>query len=105
VVWVLNLITNNLLRLMGVKLKNGTGEDHLSREELRTLVNESGSMLPGRHQDMLISILDLEKVTVNDIMVPRNEVIGIDLEDSVGEILRVIRGQPAHPTARVSRGH
>jgi len=64
VVWVLNLITNNLLRLMGVKLKNGTGEDYLSREELRTLVNESGSMLPGRHQDMLISILDLQKVTL-----------------------------------------
>jgi len=103
VVWVLNLITNNLLRLMGVKLKNGTGEDHLSREELRTLVNESGSMLPGRHQDMLISILDLEKVTVNDIMVPRNEVIGIDLEDSVGEILRVIRGSQ-HTRLPVYRG-
>ena len=103
VVWVLNLITNNLLRLMGVRLKSGTGEDHLSREELRTLVNESGSMLPGRHQDMLLSILDLEKVTVNDIMVPRNEVIGIDLENSVDETLRLIRGSQ-HTRLPVYRG-
>ncbi|XOZ33712.1 HlyC/CorC family transporter [Halomonadaceae bacterium KBTZ08] len=90
-VWVLNLITNNLLRLIGVRLEGQQGSDHLSREELRTLVNESGSMLPGRHQDMLLSILDLEKVTVNDIMVPRNEIVGIDLDDPMDEILRVIR--------------
>lgn len=91
-VWILNLITNNLLRLIGVRLEGQQGSDHLSREELRTLVNESGSMLPGRHQDMLLSILDLEKVTVNDIMVPRNEIVGIDLDDPMDEILRVIRG-------------
>lgn len=92
VVWTLNLITNNLLRLMGVRLEGDQGSDHLSREELRTLVNESGSMLPGRHQDMLLSILDLEKVTVNDIMVPRNEIVGIDLDDPMDEILRLVRG-------------
>ncbi|WP_077528868.1 HlyC/CorC family transporter [Vreelandella utahensis] len=92
VVWILNLITNNLLRLMGVRLEGDQGSDHLSREELRTLVNESGSMLPGRHQDMLLSILDLEKVTVNDIMVPRNEIVGIDLDDPMDEILRLVRG-------------
>lgn len=92
VVWVLNLITNNLLRLMGVQLEGDQSSDHLSREELRTLVNESGSMLPGRHQDMLLSILDLEKVTVNDIMVPRNEIVGIDLDDPMDEILRLVRG-------------
>ena len=103
VVWSLNLITNNLLRLMGVRLRGQTGNEHLSREELRTLVHESGSMLPSRHQDMLLSILDLEKVTVNDIMVPRNEVVGIDLDDGVGEILRLVRGSQ-HTRLPVYRG-
>ncbi|MEQ6885844.1 HlyC/CorC family transporter [Salicola sp. Rm-C-2C1-2] len=102
-VWVLNLITNNLLRLMGIRLEGSQSDDHLSREELRTLVNESGSMLPGRHQEMLLSILDLEKVTVNDIMVPRNEVVGIDLEEPVDEILRLVRGSQ-HTRLPVYRG-
>lgn len=102
VVWTLNLITNNLLRLMGVNL-SGSGSEHLSREELRTLVNESGSMLPKKHQDMLVSILDLEKVTVNDIMVPRNEVIGIDLENDMEQILRLLRTSQ-HTRLPVFRG-
>lgn len=102
-VWILNLITNNLLRLMGIRLEGSQSGDHLSREELRTLVNESGSMLPGRHQDMLLSILDLEKVTVNDIIVPRNEIVGIDLEDPIDEILRVVRGSQ-HTRLPVYRG-
>lgn len=103
VVWTLNLITNNLLRLVGVRMEGEQSGDHLSREELRTLVNESGSMLPGRHQDMLLSILDLEKVTVNDIMVPRNEIVGIDLEDPIDEILRLVRGSQ-HTRLPVYRG-
>jgi len=102
VVWGLNLITNGLLRLIGVRLSDGA-KDHLSREELRTLVNESGSMLPKKHQDMLVSILDLEKVTVNDIMVPRNEVIGIDLENDIDQILRLLRGSQ-HTRLPVYRG-
>ena len=53
----------------------------LSIEELRTVVNEAGALIPRRHQEMLMGILDLEKVTVEDIMVPRNEIVGIDLED------------------------
>jgi len=63
----------------------------LSREELRTVVKEAGSMIPKRHQQMLFGILDLEKVTVEDIMVPRNEVIGIDLETDRDEIESQLR--------------
>lgn len=103
VVWTLNLITNNLLRLMGVRLEGDQSGGHLSREELRTLVNEAGSMLPGQHQDMLLSILDLEKVSVNDIMVPRNEIVGIDLDDPIDEILRLVRGSQ-HTRLPVYRG-
>ena len=72
-VWVVNVIANGLLRLIGVHPKDGT-TDALSQEELRTVVLEAGAMIPKRHQDMLLNIIDLEKVTVEDIMVPRKEI-------------------------------
>ena len=89
-VWLVNMISKGLFRLMGISLKEGS-DDHLSREELRTLVNEAGALIPKRHRDMLVSILDLEKVTVNDIMVPRNEIVGIDLNQDMTDILRQLR--------------
>lgn len=89
-VWLVNMISNGLLRLAGVKSVDGGG-DSLTREELRTVVHEAGTLIPYRHQAMLLSILDLENVTVNDIMVPRHEVIGIDLDHSLEDILTQIR--------------
>ncbi|MFC2990437.1 HlyC/CorC family transporter [Halomonas tibetensis] len=89
-VWLVNAISNGLLRLMGVKSIDG-GADNLTRDELRTVVHEAGTLIPQRHQAMLLSILDLENVTVNDIMVPRHEVMGIDLDDDLEEILTQIR--------------
>jgi len=86
VVWLINLITNILLRPFGIRNTVHDSET-LSREELRTVVNEAGAMIPRQHQEMLVSILDLERVTVNDIMVPRNEIVGIDLDDDWSEIL------------------
>ena len=71
-----------------------TTEDHLSSEELRTVVNEAGGLIPRRHQDMLVSILDLEHVTVNDIMVPRNEITGIDINDDWKSIVRQLTHSP-----------
>ncbi|WP_210396493.1 HlyC/CorC family transporter [Motiliproteus sediminis] len=88
-VWLVNGITNGLLRLLGVKVDAGQ-HDHLSTEELRTIVNEAGALLPQRNQSMLLSILELEEVTVQDIMIPRNEVIGIDLDSDDEVILRQI---------------
>ena len=90
IVWAVNLFTGGILKLLGVSAADAAN-DHLSREELRTLVNEAGALIPAKHKDMLVSILDLEKVTVNDIMVPRNEVVGIDLEDDTDTILRQLR--------------
>lgn len=89
-VWGVNLFTAGLLKLMGVK-RDEAEKDHLSQEELRTIVNEAGGLIPKKHRDMLVSILDLENVTVNDIMVPRNEVVGIDLDDDNETILRQLR--------------
>lgn len=89
-VWSINLVTNSLLRIMGINT-SGQEQHNISREELKTLVHESGAHIPRSHQDMLISILDLEKVTVNDIMIPRNEIIGIDIEDSLDDIINQIK--------------
>lgn len=92
-VLLVNLITNTVLRLIGVKATHGT-EDPLSSDELRTVVNEAGGLIPRRHQDMLISILDLENVTVNDIMVPRNEITGIDINDDWKSTVRQLTHSP-----------
>ena len=89
-VWLVNVISNGLLKLLGVKSIEGGG-DNLTRDELRTVVHEAGTLIPHRHQAMLLSILDLENVTVNDIMVPRHEVIGIDLDDELEDILTQVR--------------
>jgi Mg2+/Co2+ transporter CorB len=78
-VWLLNWAGNNLLKLFGISEQDKDGQ-HLSPEELRTVVHEAGGLIPHRHQQMLLGILDLEKVTVEDIMVPRNEIVGIDLD-------------------------
>ena len=90
---LVNFITNGFIRLLGIKA-NHTGEDHLSSEELRTVVNEAGSLIPIRHQEMLVSILDLEHVTVNDIMIPRNEITGIDINDDWKSIVRQLTHSP-----------
>jgi Mg2+/Co2+ transporter CorB len=89
-VWAINLVTNFLLTKLGFNT-NGEDENHLSREELRTLVNESSTLIPKKHQEMLIGILDLEKVTVNDIMIPRNEIVGIDIDDDLDSIFQQLK--------------
>ncbi|UOE78729.1 CNNM domain-containing protein [Vibrio splendidus] len=90
---LVNFITNGFIRILGVKARHDA-TDHLSSEELRTVVNEAGSLIPQRHQDMLVSILDLEHVTVNDIMVPRNEITGIDINDDWKSIVRQLTHSP-----------
>jgi Mg2+/Co2+ transporter CorB len=84
-VWAVSGIANGIVRLFGVSADD-VSHHNLSTEELKTVVNEAGAMIPRRHQKMLTSILDLEKATVEDIMVPRNEIVGIDLNDDWEEI-------------------
>ena len=85
VVWMVNGIANGLLRLLGVRIQAGVAEK-LSADELKTLVMEAGVLMPEAHQDMLLAILELEKVTVDDVMVPRGEIEGIDLDADWDEI-------------------
>ncbi|RTE67005.1 HlyC/CorC family transporter [Amphritea opalescens] len=101
-VWVVNLITNSLLKLFGIKVTNGENH-HLSTEELRTLVNESGAVLQQRNQSMLLGVLELDDVTVTDIMIPRNEVGGIDMDNDLEEIIDQLSKTP-HTRMPVYRG-
>jgi len=92
-VWLLNTITRMLMRMLGIK------SDHvissaLNKDELRTLVHESHSKISRRNQDMLLSVLDLEKMNVDDIMVPRNEIVGIDINDDWKSIVRQLTHSP-----------
>lgn len=92
-VWLLNTITRGLMRMCGIR-GNVHSSDAVSKDELRSIVNESHSQISRRNQDMLISVLDLEKVTVSDIMVPRNEVVGIDINDDWKSIMRQLTHSP-----------
>ncbi len=85
-VWFINTLANGVLRLVGVRPEEAS-TDSLSREELRTVVLEAGAMIPKRHRRMLLSILDLEKASVEDIMIPRSEIVGIDLNEPLEVIL------------------
>ncbi|OAT30384.1 putative CBS domain-containing hemolysin [Buttiauxella brennerae ATCC 51605] len=92
-VWLLNIITRMLMRLMGIK-NVSTVSSALNKDELRTLVHESHSKISRRNQDMLLSVLDLEKISVDDIMVPRNEIVGIDINDDWKSIVRQLTHSP-----------
>jgi Mg2+/Co2+ transporter CorB len=90
IVWMANLASNGLLKMLGVAAEQ-TASHSLSVDELRTVVAEATAMIPRRHQSMLMNILDLEKITVDDIMVPRNEIAGIDALADWDDILEIIR--------------
>ncbi len=89
-VWLINGISNSILRIFGVNLVP-SANNALSGDELRSVVNEASSMIPAHHQEMLLSILELEKVTVDEIMIPRNEIMAIDINKDWESILKQLR--------------
>jgi len=100
-VLAVNWISSTLLRLLKAEAPSGD-EEHLSSEELRTVLNETAGMVPRRHREMLLNILDLGTVSVNEIMVPRNEIVGIDLADPWEQVVREI-GESPHSRLLVYR--
>lgn len=90
VVVATNLLANGVLRLAGISREKASTMS-LSQEELRTVVAEASTVIPHRHQRMLMSILDLERINVEDIMVPRPEIAGIDASDEWDDILDQLR--------------
>lgn len=93
IVWIVNVISNVLLRIVGVNPKKAK-KDTLDKDELRSIVSDTDHLLPSRYQNMLLRILDLESARVEDIMTQRKEIVGIDLEDSIEEIIEQLRNSP-----------
>ena len=85
-VWLINRLTNRFISLLGFDPKKDR-DDSLDTEELKSLVDISGHKISDSNQGMLRGILDLENITVEDIMIPRNEVMGLDLEDNIENLM------------------
>lgn len=101
-VYLINFLTNSLIKLLGMSVDQKV--QTMSQEELRSIVHESGKFIPSAHQEMLLSILDLEQVTVDDIMVPRNDIGGIDVEDDWRSIMRQLN-HSAHSRIVLYKGN
>jgi Mg2+/Co2+ transporter CorB len=88
-VWLVNTLGNLLLRLIGVSVLAKTPTE-VTAEELKALVREADVLIPESHQEMLLAILELEKLRVDDVMVPRNKIVGIDLDAEWNEIVSAL---------------
>lgn len=89
-VWMSTILSNAILRLFGVRISS-RALDSLNTEELRTVVHEASGLIPAHHQMMLLSILDMENVRVDHIMIPRNEVIGLNLDDPLENLVAKLK--------------
>lgn len=87
-IWIVNFFSNSLLGLLKVNAKD-SNED-ITTEELKSVLENSGDLIPKRYQDMLISILDLDVILIDEIMTPRNEIVGIDLDDSFEQLMKKV---------------
>lgn len=103
IVWLVNVIANRFLRVVGVSVQ-AKRADFVSAEELKTIVMEAGAFMPEAHQNMLVAILDLEKVTVEDVMVPRGKIEGINLDAEWDNIVAQLTGSQ-HTRLPVYRGN
>ena len=92
--WITNKLAYGFLRIFGVVRSSRDGDQNLSSEELRTVVAEAGPLIPQRHRQMLLSILDLGSVTVNDIMIPRHDIASIDVDENWEDLLDKLRQTP-----------
>ena len=92
--WITNKLAYGFLRIFGVVRTTRGADQTLSAEELRTVVAEAGPLIPQRHRQMLLSILDLGSITVNDIMIPRHEIASIDVDETWEDLLDKLRQTP-----------
>jgi Mg2+/Co2+ transporter CorB len=90
VIWLVTLFSNGVLRLFGVRPEPGTVQ-HITMEELRTLLAESGALLPRKRHEMMLRVLELGEITVEDIMIPYSDVVGVDLDDDLEAVIAKIR--------------
>ncbi|MDG6773558.1 HlyC/CorC family transporter [Thiomicrorhabdus sp. ZW0627] len=93
IVWFVNFFANGFLKMFRIKLKESDHHE-LSQEELQTLIDEATGQLPGEYRSMLTSILQLESVTVEDVMIPKQEVYGVNIDQPIDGILKAIQKSP-----------
>jgi Mg2+/Co2+ transporter CorB len=91
--WLTSSLAYGFLSMFGVG-RTASSTQSLSAEELRTVVSEAAPVIPARHREMLLSILDLGRITVGDVMIPRQEIAGIDVNESWEDILDLLRQTP-----------
>ncbi|MEC8147079.1 MAG: HlyC/CorC family transporter [Pseudomonadota bacterium] len=89
-IWLVNQLANRIIKILGVKNLIRTS-DTLSTSEIRTVVEEAGSRISEKYREMLFGILDLEKVTVEDIIIPRSEIFAVNLEDDWSNIVEQLK--------------
>jgi Mg2+/Co2+ transporter CorB len=89
-VWLTNIISSRILKLFNVDPMESTSNDNLNSDELRTLLEEHGDLIPIQSREMLSSILGMEELTVEDIMTPHAEIIGIDITDNIEAAQKII---------------
>ncbi len=89
-VWVANFFSNSLLRLFGINVEKSVLTS-LSHDELRTAVNDEGTTIASEHQQMLLGVLNIKQITAEDIMILKNEIIGIDLDDDWEDIVTQLK--------------
>ncbi len=94
IVWLVNFFANGLLRLFGVNTKHSDDQHSLSHEELQTLIDEATHQLPKHYRDMLSSVLKLETVTVEDVMIPKQDIYAVDVTQSIEDIIKGIKNSP-----------
>ena len=89
-VWLTNILSSRILRLFNVDPMQSATNDNLNSDELRTLLDDHGDLIPNQSREMLSSILGMEELTVEDIMTPHSEIIGIDITKSVEDAQKII---------------
>ncbi|RIY31978.1 magnesium/cobalt efflux protein [Psittacicella melopsittaci] len=92
IVFIFNLFT--ILFFKVFRIKQNPTKAALSSEELRVIVKESQTLVGKDHSDMMNSVLDLERITVEDVMIPRHEIVAIDIDDDIKSIIRQLNQSP-----------
>ena len=91
-VFLINFIANSIIKIMG--LKDNASKSPLTSDELKTVLSESSIKFPKPHLKMLESIIDLEKATVEDIMIPRSDIYGIDIGEDIATVVNNFKRTP-----------
>ena len=89
-IFLTNFLSKQILKIFKLDAKDATLNENLNTEELRTLLEESGDLIPKQYRKMLSSVLGMEELIVEDIMIPTSEIIGIDINQDYIEATKII---------------